>query len=189
MIRIVCLGDSLTEGYLVDTKETWVSLLNSKFDALFINCGISGDTTTGMMARMQRILIEEKPDVIIILGGTNDLFFGLDEKFIISNIMAMSRHAKHSEVKTIIGIPPPYYPPLESEKFPFLTPEEYAQKIEKFQRELKAFSSMDDQMIIDFSCNMIKDLFLDDGLHPNSKGHAAMKENAVQVLKEKLSLS
>ena len=45
-MKIVCLGDSLTAGYKVRPESAWVSILNRETPHTWINCGISGDTTT-----------------------------------------------------------------------------------------------------------------------------------------------
>ena len=49
--NIVCLGDSLTEAYIINNKDCWVELLQAKLPQNFINSGISGDTTAGMLSR------------------------------------------------------------------------------------------------------------------------------------------
>ena len=186
MRRVVCLGDSLTEGYVVNKNQSWVSLLNEEMDSQFINCGISGDTTTGMIARLQRIFIDENPDLLIILGGTNDLFFNINNGNIISNIIAMSRHAKHYNVEVVIGIPTPFFPTSLSKEW-FLSEDGYMNRIKEFQKVLKQITIAEKIPCIDFSTNMTEDLFLEDGLHPNAKGHQKMKENAMNVLKNVLN--
>ena len=53
-MKIICIGDSLTEGYGVGRPENWVTLLNERSENDIINKGISGDTTGGMLARFQK---------------------------------------------------------------------------------------------------------------------------------------
>lgn len=46
-MKIVCLGDSTTYGYMVNRNQVWTSILNTKFNnsnIQFINKGINGDT-------------------------------------------------------------------------------------------------------------------------------------------------
>ena len=87
-MKLVCLGDSLTEGYEIDNNKSWTELLQKELNVEVINAGISGDTTSGMLARCEKLLLEHQPSHLIIFGGTNDLWFGLKDEFILSNIHA-----------------------------------------------------------------------------------------------------
>jgi len=59
--KLVCLGDSLTEGYGIETRHRWSDLLKKEFPFEIINRGISGDTTAGMLARFQFDVIAHQP--------------------------------------------------------------------------------------------------------------------------------
>lgn len=84
---IVMLGDSITEG------GEWGEI----FPALPIrNRGISGDTTTGVLARLQAI-VDAKPRAIFLKIGTNDLTLGPERdvsyqqyRSIVATIQALS---------------------------------------------------------------------------------------------------
>ena len=63
---VVFLGDSITQG--------WAANLNQLFPGIkTINRGISGDTTRGVLLRLQTDVIALKPRGIVLLIGTNDL--------------------------------------------------------------------------------------------------------------------
>jgi len=94
-LKILCLGDSLTEAYGVRSDKGWVHLLSQESGITTINAGISGDSTTGMLGRCEPLLKKHKPTHLFIMGGTNDILFGLNNEFIISNIHAMSRYARY----------------------------------------------------------------------------------------------
>ena len=70
-MRIVCLGDSFTQGFGVDEQECWVSILNRETPWEFVNKGVNGDTTTGLLARFHRDVVEEKPRYVFLDGGFN----------------------------------------------------------------------------------------------------------------------
>ena len=72
LMRIVCLGDSFTQGFGVEEQECWVSLLNREMPWEFVNKGVNGDTTTGLLARFHRDVVEEKPRYVFLDGGFND---------------------------------------------------------------------------------------------------------------------
>ncbi len=76
---VVGLGDSITDDY-----QSWFEILRHLLagrrpsdEIRFVNAGISGDTTSGLLGRVLDVL-EEKPDWLIVLIGTNDAAFVRD---------------------------------------------------------------------------------------------------------------
>ena len=88
-IRILAFGNSLTEGwcefgtrfhpYALKLQNLMES--ECKTESIdIVNKGVSGETTDEMNARLPEVLDEGGPfDIVIILGGTNDLGMRLDE--------------------------------------------------------------------------------------------------------------
>ena len=187
-IKIVCIGDSLTEGYRIQEGCCWPLLLNKEAGYEIINSGICGDTTSGMLARFHEMVIAHKPDFVIIMGGTNDIWFNTPDQQIIGNILAMTRLARHYKIQSVIGIPTPFYLPEvdEGEHF-FMNLKGMHQRLITYKQTLIRFALDDNQPIIDFSLNMDAHLFLDDGLHPNEKGHLMMANHAKKSLLKILS--
>jgi acyl-CoA thioesterase-1 len=80
-VTIVALGASNTEGWGVSTSEAYPArleaLLNARgIDAAVINAGIAGDTTGGMLARLERA-VPAGTHLVILQPGTNDERMGL----------------------------------------------------------------------------------------------------------------
>ena len=77
-ITLVCLGDSLTAGYGAtasfeeDKSKSYPAYLEKKDNISVINAGVSGDTTTQALARVDSDVLPEYPEIIIILLGAND---------------------------------------------------------------------------------------------------------------------
>jgi len=77
---MVCLGDSLTEGYgaskpfEADKSNSYPAFLKKKVKLTVVNAGISGDTAAGGLARVDKDVLASNPQVVIILLGANDLF-------------------------------------------------------------------------------------------------------------------
>jgi len=182
-IKIACVGDSLTAGYNVKENARWSNLLSNELNVEIVNHGISGDTTAGMLARFNEVDIIHKPTHVIIMGGTNDLFFNLHENQIVSNIHAMTRHSKHNEIIPIIGIPTPFYSSgNNSDESIFINTFDFEKRLYSYQQKLREFATDDNQNIIDFTKNLKSEYFLNDGLHPNEEGHICMMETAKQFL-------
>ncbi len=182
--KIVTLGDSLTEGYDINLDYAWPNLLRQELNIEIINSGISGDTTAGMLARFQSMVLDHHPSHLIIMGGTNDLSMNLSDEQILSNILAMTRQARYRQIKVILGIPTPFiYPELPSEKSHHLPSDSFSERIKVYQEKLKKFAIDDGHPFIDFSTIAAPEFFLEDGVHPNEKGQSLMKDKAAQVLK------
>lgn len=183
--KIVCIGDSITEGYGIERIYRWSDLLSCDLDIEIINSGISGDTTGGMLARFKDMVIDYKPSHVIIMGGTNDLSLDLPDGIILSNILAMTRYARHNNIISIIGIPTLFYPNNVSVNYSiFLDQFSLSNRIETFRKKLMRFIEEDELLNIDYSIGITSDLYLDDGIHPNEAGHKVMMENAKVRLKE-----
>jgi acyl-CoA thioesterase-1 len=75
---ILVLGDSLSAGYGIDVKQGWVNLLQQRLDKQYpkkhkvVNASVSGETTSGGLARLPKLLTTYKPDVVVIELGGND---------------------------------------------------------------------------------------------------------------------
>lgn len=58
-MRLICIGDSLTFGYGVHLSQRWTQLCAQETGWELVNEGINGDTTGGMLARMQGGVLAE----------------------------------------------------------------------------------------------------------------------------------
>lgn len=81
-VKILAFGDSLTAGPGLKVSETFPAQLEKALNAAgvsatVINAGVSGDTSTGGLARLAWML-EEKPQVVIVELGANDGLRGVD---------------------------------------------------------------------------------------------------------------
>lgn len=67
----VAFGDSLTYGYAIDEKDTWVKLVSKHFGKDIINLGVPGETSSDGRLRFDQVL-NLKPRLVLINFGTND---------------------------------------------------------------------------------------------------------------------
>ncbi len=178
--KLLCLGDSLTEGYDIDPNDCWVNILRTREDWDVVNAGISGDMTAGMLARLPLELDKKPYTHVFIMGGTNDVEFGLPPNLIISNLKAAMRQLRYRDIHYTVGIPMQF-----NDENSTLTRFQYVddgptfrKKINDYSEELKAFLIEDETDYIDFrdyfadgNDKIQSDLFLLDGVHPSEKGH------------------
>ncbi len=76
------MGDSISAGYGINPEQGWVQLLQKRLDQQYpkqhkvVNASVSGETTSGALARMPKLLQNYKPDVVVIELGGNDALRG-----------------------------------------------------------------------------------------------------------------
>jgi len=81
-LTILAFGDSLTEGFGVSADANYPSQLESRlrddgYAVRVINGGISGETSSSALARLDWMLNTE-PDIVIVETGGNDALRGVD---------------------------------------------------------------------------------------------------------------
>lgn len=183
IMKIVCLGDSLTEGYGISPESDWPHLLSQHYSV--INSGISGDTTAGMLSRFHRMVIDHQPSHVIIMGGTNDCSFNLSVDVIISNIMAMTKLARHHGIKPIIGLPTlcfiDYQPDFGNL---FISLKSFTDRLNMLREKLHKMALAKELKVIDFAQGLMGKHFLEDGVHPNEIGHRLMYEQAMKCIEK-----
>ena len=115
---ILVYGDSLSAAYGIAQAKGWVSLLAARVkqeraDYSVANASISGETTSGGLARFDKALAQYHPAVVILELGANDGLRGLPVARMKANLAAMiekSQRAGARVVLTGMRLPPNYGP-------------------------------------------------------------------------------
>lgn len=199
MKKLICHGDSLTLGADLIPSATWPNLLADKLRIDVTNTGVSGDTTAGMLSRFHSEVIAMKPDIVLITGGTNDLWWGSEINSILANLFAMTCQAEHYGIAPVIGLPIPVAKEIAAAQ-DFMGPlGGYDRSIDTLDRlvELLPVRAEDNgipcinfyHLFINESGLVVPDYFFEDGLHPNKKGHQLMAEEAGRVLRSRFDFS
>jgi acyl-CoA thioesterase I len=112
--RVLLIGDSLSAGYGLRSGEGWAWLLSDQLKARgigLVNAAISGETTAGGAARLQKALQTHRPQWVLIQLGANDGLRGLPVEQARANLDKMITQAKTSGAKVLligIRLPPNY---------------------------------------------------------------------------------
>jgi lysophospholipase L1-like esterase len=103
--RFVALGDSLTAW----PSTPWPARLDGEDASLTLvnNAGVPGNTTAQMRARLTHDVFAYHPDVLFVLGGTNDLGLGISGSATIANLRAIVVAAKARKIQVILLLVPP----------------------------------------------------------------------------------
>ena len=177
--QILFLGNSITAGLGLKLKQAYPALIQDKIDSLklnysVINAGLSGETTSGGLRRIDWLL--QKPvDIFFLALGANDGLRGISVELTEKNlkdIIAKVRK-KYPRVKIILAgmqIPPNMGP-------------EYSSQFKKMFIDLALAEKV---TLLDFLLEGVggnPDLNQGDGIHPNIMGHKIIAQNVWRVLK------
>lgn len=137
-----------------------------------INRGISGDWASKAIGRFEKDVIEEQPEILVILIGTNDLRHGQTPDKVINSIEYMVKEATSRKIKTILCSLLPV-----SGKY---TKNYKSADLKSINRRVENLSRRYRTDYVDFYTHLIdedglfKDKFTSDGLHPSKSGYYKM---------------
>ena len=175
---LLCLGDSITYGYELPEASKWTTLLQERMSIDVHNYGLNGDTTAGMLSRYPTITRNQTFDITLITGGTNDLWFGLRDEYIIANLHTIYRQVVFNGGAAIIGLPTPVMNLAETN----LVQEDYAECIRSFRNRLMRYCELKTLNCCDLGIGLQETQFLEDGVHPNEGGQAVIADNVGSTL-------
>jgi lysophospholipase L1-like esterase len=193
-MKIICHGDSLTEGSDIERAYTWSAIVEHNLRLPVLNNGIGGDTTAGMLSRLSYDVVQQQPHIVILMGGTNDLWWDLNMNLIQANFSAMVSQAKYHGIAPIVGLPLPFLiekasaqewrPPVKGYEHLF-------SQINQLVENLKTSADQWEVPILDFHSLFLDDqgtakmsLYLEDGVHAAKAGHRAMGKYAAKVIRD-----
>jgi acyl-CoA thioesterase-1 len=182
--RVVVLGDSLSAEYGLTRGSGWVALLSKRLseqrlDVEVVNASISGDTSSGGLARLPALLREQRPAVLVIELGANDMLRGLPVADTRANLLAMMRAARTAGAKVLLvgmQVPPNFgrsYVASFTAMYAELARSEHAGLVPFL---LKGVADRPDS----------EDWFQADRIHPLAKAHPILLDNVWPELKRLL---
>ena len=193
---IVAFGDSLTEGlfdwpksrqfhpYTIKLQERINEQVNkskTKLEIIVKNYGVSGERLANTMkTRLQAVVAKTRPDLVIILGGTNDLL-DMDKggedvmDRILNDLQTLHLFCQYKGIKTVaLSIP--------ETSFDVWKPDGNMSRIrKKLNRDFRDFvkESLRESVYVDIANEIPRkgnaDLW-DDGVHLSPKGYDRVGE-------------
>jgi lysophospholipase L1-like esterase len=161
---VVFLGDSITQG--------WGPTFRGHFEGVKLaNRGIGGDTTRGMLIRLQQDVLTLNPKAVVILMGTNDIEIGLEPELIARNFAKIIKSLQqHNPAMPIILCR--MFPSSASKKRP-------TEKIQKVNQLYENIVRNDSQIIVVDTFTLFDDgtgnalpSYFPDLLHLNAAGYS-----------------
>ncbi len=175
---LMVFGDSLTAGYGLELEQAYPALLQAKADEAGIaltvlNAGLSGETTSGGLRRIDWLL-RRSPDIFILALGANDGLRGTDPETTGANLRAIigKVRARNPEVTLL----------LAGMRMPPNFGEDYRQVFDALYPRVAAEENV---VLIPFLLEGVAGdpgLNLPDGIHPNAAGQEILAETVWEYL-------
>ena len=114
---VMVLGDSISAGYGIEPQQAWVNLLQKRLDQQYpkqhkvVNASVSGETTSGALARLPKLLQTHKPNVVVIELGGNDGLRGQPPQMIQKNLVQLIKQSQKANATVVVlgmKMPPNY---------------------------------------------------------------------------------
>ena len=176
---IMIVGDSLSAGYGLQPQQGWVNLLQKRLDQQYpkqhkvVNASVSGETTSGALARLPKLLQTHKPHIVVIELGGNDGLRGQPPKMIENNLAKLIQHSQKAKAQVIV--------------FGMKIPPNYGTAYSKaFENNYKTVSQTYKVKLLPFFLEGVagnKSLIQADQIHPNAKAQPKMLNHAYPILK------
>jgi acyl-CoA thioesterase I len=163
---ILCFGDSLTFGIGADQGRDYPSQLSEMIGKAVINAGVSGDTTTSALKRLQRDVLSRRPDLVLITLGGNDLKNGVAKATAFQNLKHIVELIQDQGARVIVG----------GLKFPL--------RDRGFSRGYQELADQTGAVLIP---NIFKDIMgnrrlMSDPIHPNEDGYKIMAQRFLDAM-------
>jgi acyl-CoA thioesterase-1 len=170
---IVAFGDSLTAGYGVDAGFSYPDFLQKEINNYrVVNAGISGDTTSGGVARIDTVT-QLKPRIVILELGGNDGLRGLPLASTRANLEQMITELRKSGARVVLAgitLPPNYGP-------------DYIQEFEKIYKDLAARYKLPFIPFLLEGVVGVPGMMQPDGIHATVKGNEVVAKLVLRTLK------
>lgn len=182
--RVVFMGNSITDG--------WIRISPEFFEGKpYVDRGISGQTTPQMLVRFRADVINLKPKVVLILGGTNDIAGNTGPstlEMIEDNLASMAELGKANGIKVILCSILPVY------DYPWKPGLEPAGKIIAVNKWIKEYAANHGCDYLDYFSSVVderqgmKAAYSKDGVHPNKEGYKVMEVLAEKAIRKALKM-
>jgi acyl-CoA thioesterase-1 len=178
---LLVVGDSISAGFGLDTQAGWVDLLRERlkqqgFNHQVVNASISGDTSSGGLARLPALLAEHQPELVIIELGGNDGLRGQPSEQLQQNLAAMVADSRKQGAKVLLlgmQLPPNYG----------------ARYTQAFAKAFSDLAVSADVPLVPFFLEGVGGqplLMQIDGIHPNAQAQPLLLENVWPALQPML---
>jgi len=170
-LNVIVLGDSLVAGYGLLKNDGFINQLQNKINSNniklnLVNGGVSGETSSGLLNRLEWVL-EEQFDGVIVSIGANDTLRGINPELTFQNINNILNYLKKNKIPSmLIGM-----------KAPNNLGKDYVSEFNKIYPNLAKIYRVSFYPFFLKDVALVPSLNQDDMIHPNKKGVKKIVEN------------
>ncbi len=164
---IVAFGDSLTFGTGAAHHQSYPSVLAQLTGRRVVNAGVPGEVSRSGRGRLPRVVERERPDLVVICHGGNDILRRHDRVALADNLRGMLEYLATQNIPAIIlGVPEPGI----------------------FLSTVDLYHTIADEYDVPIEADIVPDLLRDDAfksdqIHFNAAGYRRMAEAVDAVLR------
>ena len=175
-LRIVAFGDSLIAGFGLRANEAFPAQLENALkkrghDVAIVNAGVSGDTTSGGLARLDWSVPDGTEALILVLGA-NDMLRGMEPELARKNLDEMIGRLKARKIEVLLA-------GMRA------APNMGADYAAKFDSIYASLAKQHDILIYPFFLDGVageREMNLNDGIHPTPKGVSLIVERIMPMV-------
>ncbi|MEX2177927.1 MAG: arylesterase [Gemmatimonadaceae bacterium] len=176
---ILFVGTSLTAGYGLEPEESYPNLIQQKLDSAgldfdVVNAGISGETTSSLLRRIDWLL-RQPFEIIVIETGANDGLRGVPVATMERNIQQIIEGVRAMRPRAQIVLAQMEAPPNLGASY-----------TSEFRRVFPDLARRNDVMLLPFMLEGVagvRSMNQGDGIHPNRAGARIVAENVWRGLR------
>lgn len=176
---ILFIGTSITAGYGLDPDQAWPALISERIAKAglpfhVVNAGVSGETSAGALRRIDWVLQQDPPGIVMIETGANDGLRGQSIDSLAANLEAILGRLEAIEPRPVIILAGMEAPPNLGA--------EYTNRFRAvYPRLAREHAAVYLPFLLDGVAGNAR-FNQADGIHPNEEGSVLVADNVWQVL-------
>ena len=201
LLTIVALGDSVTVGPKPVRSgrppgPAYVQILGRQLGELAVNAGVGSDTSTRMLARLDKDVLARRPRVVLIMAGLNDAAWvdpgpvprtapRVPEAEFEKNLTAMVARVSKAGARAVLLTPNPMTRAYKYQNMPFYQENDMNDGLTPYADATRRVARVTGACLVDIfgDWQSRRDLraLIPDGLHPNAEGHRRIAAKAMEA--------
>jgi acyl-CoA thioesterase-1 len=167
--RVVFLGDSITHGHRLSAEVAYPHRIGLALGIPVVNAGISGDTTAGGLARLDRDVLAHRPRLVVVELGVNDVLGQWPRERTVQNLRTITQRIRAQGAAVILlhislpGVPG-----------------------DGHRRDFQEIARAEDAVLVEDFLRGVVPGHTYDGLHPDEAGQAVLAERLAPVIRKAL---
>lgn len=186
---LVCLGNSLTAGFGAttpgedDESKSYPAYLRDKVTIPVINAGVTGNTTSQALSRLNTDVISKDPRIVIIELGANDLSNGIIPAATQNNLQTIIDKLDNGRRKIyLVKFYTDAIVRAMANDFGITDYNQQTLLITQYNNIFNTLSSSKNVVLIDDIWDGVWGIHMSDPIHPDAEGYAIMADNYFKIL-------